>query len=55
VKQTVRLIQRIGDSRCNRVKIPIYPAGGNKEDAFSRTNGSRCRYVEEKGGRERKR
>lgn len=40
------------DSRFNRVKMPIYPAGGNKGDAFSRTNDSQCRYIGE-GERER--
>lgn len=42
------------DFRCKRVKMPIYPVGGNKGDAFSRTNGSRCRYIE-RGGVERER
>lgn len=34
--------------------MPIYPVGGNKGDAFSRTNGSRCRYTRGSGRRETK-
>lgn len=35
--------------------MPIYPVGGNKGDAFSRTNGSRCRYTRGKGEGAKKR
>lgn len=38
------------------MKTPIYPVGGNKGDAFSRTNGSRCHYTRGRGrGNEKER